>query len=796
MIYLDSETCGLYGMPVLLQYAEDEGEIVLYEIWKEPISKTLSLLEWFCENDLCFFNAVFDWFMLCKIYTIFRLFPGDWVPEEHIQEIALREPEGMDGPCLKPKAVCDLMLLSRKGQYQSLMAREDIRIKRVPTALAQAVAQELEKQIEFDGIYFAKTVDKAAPRWKVVDIISKKTNTVNPDFKDVVLKFNAAGGLKYLAEYALGLKPKHYFSDVELDSSWRPYELGYAPTALAVAASPDTWECWDVGTGKLMGMAWPALIHEHIKHWHTHEGAREYANDDIVYTRALHKHFGSPEAGDDDSELACMVAAVRWHGFEINIPGIEELLQTAIATVMASPINVNKPHHVRRYMKECMDEMESIIIEDSTKKQNLEQIEKWIVEEEEQCTLCGGDGIDVDLTCLRCNGTGKLFPGVHPASIRATEILKIKYASKEIELYRKLLKAGRLHASFKIIGSLSSRMAGGDGLNAQGIKHTENVRKMFPLVWDKYVLCGGDFDSFEVTLSDAVFKDPNLHTDLCEGRSIHTILGTMLYNKTYEAVVASKSMSPDYYARGKSAVFAFIYGGDWNTWVQRLSVDEKTARKAYDLLVEKYPGIQAARMAIFDKFCSMRQPNGIGSQVIWHEPVDYLETFLGFRRYFTLENKVCKALYNLANHTPIAWKQCPVKVVRRDRIQTAGGAVSSALYGCAFQIQAANMRAANNHLIQSAGATITKRLQRKLWEIQPHGAHEWRVAPMNIHDEIMCVTHPEYVEETGKVAKEVVESYREQVPLIGMDWNYNLTSWANKKGDGTGVKIQPNIKKN
>src|SRR5574340_89970 len=509
MIYLDSETCGLYGMPVLLQYAEDEGEIVLYEIWKEPISKTLALLEWFCENDLCFFNAVFDWFMLCKIYTIFRLFPGDWIPEEHIQDIALREPEGMDGPCLKPKAVCDLMLISRRGQYQSLMAREDIRIKRVPTALAQAVAQELEKQIEFDGIYFAKTVDKSAPRWKVADIISKKNNTINPDFKDVVLKFNAAGGLKYLAEYALGLKPKHYFSDVELDSSWRPYELGYAPTALAVAASPDTWECWDVGTGKLLGMAWPALIHEHIKHWHSHEGAREYANDDIVYTRALHKHFGSPEAGDDDGELACMVAAVRWHGFKIDVPGIEELLQTAIATVMDSPINVNKPHHVRRYMGECMDEMESIIIEDSTKKQNLEQIEKWIVEEEEQCTLCGGDGIDVDSTCLRCNGTGKLSPGIHPASVRATEILKIKYATKEIELYRKLLKAGRLHASFKIIGSLSSRMSGSDGLNAQGIKHTENVRKMFPLVWGDYTLCGGDFDSFEVTLSDAVFKDEN-----------------------------------------------------------------------------------------------------------------------------------------------------------------------------------------------------------------------------------------------------------------------------------------------
>ena len=63
----------------------------------------------------------------------------------------------------------------------------------------------------------------------------------------------------------------------------------------------------------------------------------------------------------------------------------------------------------------------------------------------------------------------------------------------------------------------------------------------------------------------------------------------------------------------------------------------------------------------------MRQPAGVGSAVIWHEPAEFVESFLKFRRYFTLENTIAKA-----------------------RIQTAGGAVSSALYGAAFGIQAAN----------------------------------------------------------------------------------------------------------
>ena len=58
----------------------------------------------------------------------------------------------------------------------------------------------------------------------------------------------------------------------------------------------------------------------------------------------------------------------------------------------------------------------------------------------------------------------------------------MKIAAKEVELYKKLLLAGKFHASFVVIGTLSSRMAGADGLNPQGIKHAKDVRKMFPLV--------------------------------------------------------------------------------------------------------------------------------------------------------------------------------------------------------------------------------------------------------------------------------------------------------------------------
>ena len=73
-------------------------------------------------------------------------------------------------------------------------------------------------------------------------------------------------------------------------------------------------------------------------------------------------------------------------------------------------------------------------------------------------------------------------------------------------------------------------------------------------------------------------------------------------------------------------------------------------RRAYADFVKRYPGIDKARNKTFDAFCSMRQPAGIGSAVVWAEPAEYIETFLGFRRYFTLENKICKALFDLARN--------------------------------------------------------------------------------------------------------------------------------------------------
>jgi hypothetical protein len=788
-------------MPVLIQYAEEDGPITLHEPWRRPIGETLDLIEWILIHTIVGFNLSFDHFMLVKCYTIFRLCPRDWIPEEHINEIALLEPQAQDGPCIKPASALDLMLYCRKGPLQGLMARDDVRIKKIPTALAVALADELESRIQIDDIYFAKCAAADAPRWQVFDRVDR-WGDLDPNFKDVVLRYSPAGGLKFLAEYVLKRKPKYHYKDVEPDTAWRPIELGYAPTALAISTPEKNWEVW--ADDKLKGRAWPGVIDKFINHWTTREDAREYATDDIVYTRDLDKHFGYPEPGDNDSVLACMVSAVRWHGFAINKEGMVNIRNAVQTIVDASPVNINKPCEVRKYVTACMDETEKLILSeegksksniiDSTKKNNLEAIANWEIKEREECS-CGS-------SCTRCVD-GWLEVGPHPAAVRSKEILKVKSAAKEVELFNKLILAGKFHASFVVIGTLSSRMSGADGLNAQGIKHEKNVRCMFPLAWPGTVLSIGDFASFEVTIADSVCRDPDLRKELttvvtcsdCKGvgckdckytgkttKKIHGLFGQAMFpGKTYDEILASKETENDLYTKGKQGFFgAILYGGTWETLVNKLGVAKENAISAIEGFLKRYKGVTAWRERVSAQFSPMKQPAGIGTRVIWSDPAEYCETFLGFRRYYTLENKICKALFQLAQKPPKHWKDCLVKVVRRERVQTASGAVASALYGAAFQLQAANVRSAANHQIQSPGAEITKSVQRRVWDLQPVGVNDWVVCPMQVHDEVIVVSPPGKVDEIETTIKTSVEMFRDKVPLINIDWVKNANSWADK----------------
>jgi len=772
MIYFDTEGCGLTSPTVLIQWAEDDGPINLHSVFTSPIEETIELIEKLVDSEICGFNLSFDWFHICQLYTTLIQFP-DWsvYPEDHIDQYAIYEEKGRFGPCLKPKAACDIMLHARKGKYQSTMNRAPIKIKRVPTALAWELCAELDRRIPLKDVYFARKSDRKK-RWDVYDIHDDMGN-IEPDFKDVALKFAPSSALKALAQDALGYKTEEItlFADVEPPRASFPEELGYAPFAMAVG-KPGAWNG-----------AWPdhGKIKIHITHWSYNSLAREYARDDVKYTRELHSFFGSPKAGDDDSELACMVGAVRWRGFKLDLGKVKELKQKATGFVhdIKSRYNFNSPAVCRAYLEQVLSETERLVLridgKITTKGPILEQIARW--KEETVHEECQGQG------CEGCEDGLIKSDTKHPAAIRAQEILDARRAQKEVELYDKLLRAGRFHADLNVIGTRSSRMSGTGGLNAQGIRRASETRVCFPLADGDLVLCGGDFAGFEVNLADAVYGDPVLREELESGKKIHGLFGLYLFpGKTYEEICATKGLPGelDIYTRSKNGVFALLYGGMAYTLVNRVGITAEAADEAYRRWISKYKVWGEERQKIFDMFCSMQQPGGIGTKVEWHEPADYIESLFGFRRYFTLENQICKALFTLGEDPPKRWQGLNIKVTRRDREQTACGALRSALFAAAFAVQAANMRAAGNHVIQSSGAQLCKMLQRRLWNLQPQGINRWRIQPLNVHDEIMCPAVQEMISEIRLIVDTFVEEYKKHVPLLAIDWSDKLDTWADK----------------
>lgn len=743
MITLDVETCGFHGMAVTIQYKIDDGPIMIHDIWKRPAQETVDLIELFCQHEILGFNLTFDWFHICKLYTTLEAFkknfPHFWEDplEDHIDDLALCEYEARDGSCVKPRSVCDIMIVARKTKYQVTMERSDIRIKKVPVQLAWNLAAELETRVLFDPILFERRSNKLAPKWKVLD--SKQYDgKVSKDFKDIVLKFSPSTKLKALAVDALKIDPTEIllFGDVEVDKVWRPKEFGYAPFAMA-HGEPGKW-----------GGSWPEVIDKHINHWTFNDLAREYAKKDVEYTYRLWEFFGKPDFGDDTSILTCMIAAVRWRGYSVNIEGLKKLRKEAKAQIKNTPTSAAA---AKRWLLATMNDVEKIDFQ----------------------------GKGTDKKVLMYLATAPEWAD-HEAQTRAKAIIDARAAQKEIELYDKVIKAKRLHAAFKALGALSDRMSGDADLNTQGIKHTKRVRENFTFAHGGLIFTGGDFDGFEVTIADAVYKDKNLREALLAGKKIHALFAEALFpDKTYKEIVASKGSSFDMYDYGKRGVFALIYGGNWTTLVNKLNITEEHAKAAEQTFYKKYPGIFEARKKVIEQFASMTQPGGIGSQIIWKDPADYVESLFGFRRYFTLENKVCKALFELANNVPKEWRNVKVRVQRRDREQTAFGAVQSALFACAFAIQSSNTRAAANHEIQSSGAQITKRVQRRLWDAVPVGISKWEIQPCNIHDEILAPVLPEKAEFYKKIVDDTVEECRAKVPLLAMEWK-RLNTWADK----------------
>lgn len=479
---------------------------------------------------------------------------------------------------------------------------------------------------------------------------------------------------------------------------------------------------------------WRWKLDEHIAHWATNPKARQYAEDDVTLTRDLWTYFGEPEPGDDDSELAVAVACSRFRGLTLNLGLLDSIAREAEQVKESAP---RAPGPVLHGLHERLGPLAAASVT-SSENEVLERLTTTL-------------------------------PQDHPVVAFATKVQAARSAEKALDIATKLKTAGRAFFDFRVIGTLSGRMSGAGNLNPQGIPGRGRWACLRDAV---HVDQGGDFDAFEVGIAASCYGDDALNAALDSGRKIHALFGAAVYGTTYEEMLADKVR----YGRAKAALFASFYGAQVMKMAATLGLTTEQAQAGIDRYLSQFPGVAREQQRVSELFCTMRQPNG--THVEWQDPAESVESLLGYRRFFTLENKVCRALYDLAQNPPAAWDRVGGTVERRrGRRQKPGGAVRSALFGCAFSLQARNARAAGNHRIQSTGAEITKRLQRRIWDQQPAGVHPWRVQPLNVHDEVIVRGQ----DDCSSAVETTIAEFREVVPRLGMHWKRGIQTWGDLK---------------
>ncbi len=714
-MYLDTESVGLTGPLILIQTSKSlKGEVNLYYPFKHPVSKTLEVIEGLMKEELICFNATHEGFILNKWWNIFNL-----VQDKSLLPIndEIREIElNLDYTRVFCLKPPRVMdiYLLIKKNLLNFAINKDKKYILIKRVPIQAVST-LKPVLEDFALTLPEILFYRFKQKVPGDYWEICPDKDNRNFVDFKLSFSPSLALKAVIRYLFKIQTR---------------SIGIPHHHMPQDERKKEYRPWN--------NSWPRLIAFHLRHWETRAGI-EYAKNDIEYLKQLKTLMVEkdcwPKDYDVDSDLAWGVGASRFKGFKLNLGKVDELISKAECDQERVPIS---PYDALPWLHEVMKPEQRWLVTNTSTKETLDKLVK--------------------------------MPELGRVAERAGKIIEQRQLIKQIEVLEKLKSVGRYHPNFDVVGTVSFRMSGRGGINPQGISRDKKFRAIFTMADDGNYLSGGDFEGQEVTILDAVVNDPKLREQLKSGVKLHTLMARKLFDVN--------EPDEEQYYKGKQAVFALFYGAEEAKFAQVTGLTVEEGRKKRQEFLDQYPELAKRAFKIYEMFCSMRQPEGIGTNVEWHEPAKYAESIFGTKRHYRIENKVCKFFFELANNLPQELKQIRQKTNRRDREQTIAGATQSALYAAAFAIQASNQRTAGNHYIQSPGAIITKVLQYKLWELQVSGIAPWKVQLYNMHDEVLAVNNCR--RDVALKVAETVEELTEKVPLLSIDWKPIMTSWADK----------------
>lgn len=741
--FVDSESVQFIGDTCLIQYQINEGEIILHDVMGTQGNITCKLLENMMEGRVVGFNLTHDFFHLSRTYNLCKLL-GHEKPEKDLDYWhSLFNHEHARKYCLLPKEAVDLMLVGKRGKFQALIRQKPIRIKKVPIILADKLISELEDRVVLNPLYFAGF--KEGKQWKKKYLYKVGHEKVHIEIKqgdeqyksdvfcNVILPFKPKKTLKAIMKHIFDFNVKEY----------------------NVAFTKNIQECfWNPNDIK-----WKSIYYSHVNMWREMKSQRDYARDDVKYTKHLYEYFDKPSE-DVDSLLACMSGNLYWKGYDIDLKIVAREYTKLYPTVKKDLdlVDFKSPIKSLEYLIKDKPLYKKIILD--TKTETLESLIKSQVKE---------------------------------LTERASTIYEGRRAFKRLTLLERFLKAKKMYCQFQIGGTATNRKSGGNpegkgqSINPQGIPRELSFREIFTFheFGKGWSMSGGDADSFEVSIAARVFEDKGLTEKLMKGKKFHAIFGSFMYNKTYEEIMETNELegNENLYALSKTGVFAWFYGGTEHTIAEHLNLPEESITEAMSLLEKEHPGIRKSRERVEELFGALHQPGGLGTKVIWQNTEKKIKSFMGFERDFTANLECSRAIFDLASKMPEELKELGkgTNVLRNEAKgkQTAFGALMSALYASAFMLVSDVKKIALNFTIQSPGAEIIKNMEFRLIDtFQPRGVKEYNICPMNMHDEIVIGHKKELGDSIEKTIKNFVKEYKKHVPLFKVSWKKNKKNWA------------------
>lgn len=313
---VDTESIGFMGPVVLIQTGFKGEEPDLWNVWQEPINKTLSLIDEISKNDVLLYNASFDSFKLHQLYNTLLTFPDKNIPPDPENYFALEKFSFQKPYSIKPPSVLDYYLILLKYFFPDITNRKPIEIRRVPIQASDFLFRELEK-LQLHPLLFKKFKNKTS-RW---DVEPDDDNFVN--FK---LSFKPSLALKAVIKHLFNLDTK----SINIPPTMQPKENEWDP----------------------YGHDWRPFFKYHCNWWYDNSYARQYASEDIQYLDLLEDWINAQReiTFDQDSELAWMVGAVRFKGYPIDMEQLESLLTEIQIKRKKVPIS---PVQSIKYLKEA-----------------------------------------------------------------------------------------------------------------------------------------------------------------------------------------------------------------------------------------------------------------------------------------------------------------------------------------------------------------------------------------------------------------------------------------------------------